>query len=547
VTRDEATGDLTYGTWTVENADSVVPGAKAGYAINPASVEATTIVVPEKATAAEVSKLLGTGVTDVSVVYTPTIQKAIIKFIDENGSELIPSISISGFSGTKTDERNYHSSIQDVINMNYTIVQDNVTGASFDYYDDKVQEFKVVFKGIPVIKITTPVIPVDESGNPIPNTTPTKVTDVPGTVIVPDDIPGYTAKPGQNPKVPETTGEETKIIYTANMQHATVQYLDENGKVLGKDLISGLSDSLIDQAGVHQGIQNAINQGYNLNVNGTLNATFDHDDATNQVFKAILTAVPIIKITTPVIPVDANGNPIPNTTPTKVTDVPGTVIVPDDIPGYTVKPGQNPKVPETTGGVTNIVYTPNEQTAIIHYVDEDGNFIGADTILVGNSDSKLDETEIRETIQAVVNKHYTIIQDNVAGASFDHDDSKVQEFTIVFKVIPFVVNPSTPDKTVDPTDSNHHDEETITLVNEGTNGTTTISDNTNHSLPKTNAAVSQSAVENNGNVVQSDQTSQKLPETGEKKSTMNSILGVLAIGLTTIFTIAKKKNGKNEE
>jgi LPXTG-motif cell wall-anchored protein len=485
--------------------------------------------------------------TSTLVTYTASTQRATVQFLDESGT-VLGTTAITGLSGSPVDQASVHEGIQNAINQGYNLNVNGTLNAAFDHDDATDQVFKVTFTAVPVIKITTPVTPVDDQGNPIPNTTPTVVTDVPGTVITPPAIPGYTVKPGQEPKVPEITGEATKIVYTANTQHATVQYLNESGTVLGTTAITGPSDHLVDQASVQEGIQNAINQGYNLNVNGTLNAAFDHDDATDQVFKVTFTAVPVIKITTPVTPVDDQGKPIPNTTPTVVTEVPGTVITPPAIPGYTVKPGQEPKVPETTGEATKIVYTANPQTAVIHFVTKEGTVIQVPITVTGVSDGVVGQAEIEAVIQQLTSQGYTLISNTAKNAVFDHDDTNTQAFVVTFaNKVTTPVDDKTPAKpnggadTGTPTVPNTQGDNATpsTGISNGsgtpTNGVTPTSNKTVSAATQNTQAARMLLADTNA------ASKRKLPNTGEEKASGLSILGAIAVGFAGLIGLGKKK------
>ncbi|WP_010621416.1 mucin-binding protein, partial [Paucilactobacillus suebicus] len=198
---------------------------------------------------------------------------------------------------------------------------------------------------------------------------PKTVTGIPGEPVGEKDwpdVPGYTPNPGQDPKIPDTPNTPTVINYTPDTQKAVVEYVDENGnKIIADQPIEGKTDEQVDHTQVVPGIQEAINQGYNLVTDGTLNAYFDNDDNTDQVFKVVLTPVVPIEITTPVTPVGPDGNPIPGITPKTVTGIPGQPITSKDwpdVPGYTVEPGQNPKIPNTPNTPTDLVYVPNTPT-----------------------------------------------------------------------------------------------------------------------------------------------------------------------------------------
>lgn len=94
-----------------------------------------------------------------------------------------------------------------------------------------------------------------------------------------------------------------------------------------------------------------------------------------------------------VTPVDENGDPIPGTKPSNETGTTGDDAKIPEVPGYTVKPGQDVNVPNTDANV-DVIYTPNDQLTHIQYVDDDngGKQVGDLTELQGVTNGTTDWT-----------------------------------------------------------------------------------------------------------------------------------------------------------
>ncbi|WP_304203425.1 YSIRK-type signal peptide-containing protein, partial [Lactobacillus intestinalis] len=212
--------------------------------------------------------------------------------------------------------------------------------------DDNNQVFTVVYKKIGKI------IPVDPTGNPIPNApTPTYTNDpTDPTKVTPDEptptVPGYTpSTPTVTPSVPT---EDTPVPYTpetpAKDQVAIVNYVDadeNNKKITDSGNLTGKAGTKIDYSTVST-IQDLENKGYVLVNDGfPAGAVYDNDDNTTQIYTVVLKHG-----TVPVTPTDPGK--------------PGEPINPNDPDG--------PKWPDGTGEDS----LKKTGTQTIHYVYSDG-------------------------------------------------------------------------------------------------------------------------------------------------------------------------------
>ncbi|WP_155286618.1 mucin-binding protein [Lacticaseibacillus zhaodongensis] len=409
------------------------------------------------------NKLVPNEPGDTTVEYTPNTQNAIVTYVDESGKQLItPDQDITGASDTAVDHGQITNNIQQVIGQDYVLISDGTVGAKFDHDDDQPQKFTVVFGQIPKAKLTTTIVPEGPSGQLTP-TTPVQVTGFPGDPISETDypdVPGYTPNENQNKVVPNEPGETT-VEYTPNTQTVTVAYVDESGAQLitPDQTINGDSDTKVDHALIATHIQTTIDQGYVLVEDGTVGATFDHNDDQPQKFTVVFGQVPRAELTTTIVPEGPNDQPLTPTTPAQVTGFPGDPISETDypdVPGYTPTENQNKVVPNEPGDTT-VEYTPNTQTATVTYVDEEGTqLITPDQTITGDSDTAVVHGQITANIQEVISQNYVLVSDGTVGATFDHDDDKPQKFTVVFGQIPkaeltTTIVPEGPDGPLTPT------------------------------------------------------------------------------------------------
>ena len=168
-----------------------------------------------------------------------------------------------------------------------------------------------------------------------------------------------------------------------------------------------------------------------------------------------------------IIPVDPNGDPIPNVpTPTYPTDpTDPTKVVPDEpvpeIPGLI--PSVPTVTPENPGKDTPVPYTPEvpakDQVAVVNYIDADDSnaIITSSGNLTGKAGEKIDYSTA-STIEELENKGYVLVSDGFpAGATFDNDDNTTQIYTVVLKHGTVPVTPENPGKPGEPINPNDPD------------------------------------------------------------------------------------------
>ena len=397
-----------------------------------------TAYKPVKPTEPEPPTIVWHGVT-----YEP--QKATVTYIDDTTNTTLRSDSLEGDS--KADSKyNTKSSIQDYESKGYEFVSDSTNGQDvvFDTDSNNDQSYFVHLK-----HGTVTVTPDDK--------TPVK----PGDKINPNDpnSPEYQddvkhdnlAKDAKQTVHYEGAGTDTPADSVTTRKDAfkrTVTY----DKVTGKSTTSSWSEpnTTFDK------VDTPVVKGYTANKKqaGGLTATPDHPEVSDTV------------VYTPngsVVPVDPDGNPIPNTPsvpyetdpkdPTKVVD--GKV---PEVPSWTPKKGKpgDPVVPTDPSKDTKVPYdhtiTPGEttvsgkQTVTYVYKDKDGKVVKTKTVeqdttftgktikdeVTGKTTTTWDQKDHKYTeVTTPVEPGYTADKKSVGGETVTPDDPN-RSYTVVY-------------------------------------------------------------------------------------------------------------------
>ncbi len=384
--------------------------------------------------------------------YTSTVE-----FVDEQGNKM-PNIPDDKQTSTWTRTLNVDKVTGEILNPNEAWTPDKPNYSKVNvpvvpgYYADKsvIPEKpteqkdlveKVVYK--PMGKVT----PVDPKGNPIPDaptpqypndpTDPTQggktpVPDIPGWHVVPNqDTPGLT--PDGNTVVPNKPGEDTPVKYEKDevAKYSLVEkFVDEDGKELAPNVTKG-TDYEAGSAYDVTGDAKVIDGYYLKAVSDDAKGKFGKDNVT-----VTFTYAKLGKI----IPVDPEGNPIPDAPtpqyPNNPTD-PGKTTPDQPVPEI---PGYRPEVPSVTptdpGKDTPVKYIPvtpekHVQTAKIVYVDtKTGTTIESDSV-TGNVGDKIDYSTTSR-ITELTKKGYILIEDGFtnAGTPVYNDNGEEQVFVV---------------------------------------------------------------------------------------------------------------------
>ncbi|WP_203650350.1 MBG domain-containing protein [Secundilactobacillus yichangensis] len=413
----------------------------------------------------------------VKITYIANNQTVNVQFVDQDGNKLGDVTALTGGSDSNINYTPALNAQKTLISQGYLPINGDKTGFAiapkvFDHDDKNTPTVTVKLTKITPISADTTLVPVDKDGNPIKGTTPTVITDVPGKTVTVPTIPGYTPKNGNSITIPTPEpnndnvtdgkvntpdrGNKINIEYVPDTQSIQVQFVDQDGHKLGDaTTLTGASDSNVDLTPAFRTEQSIISLGYTPakgNQNGLDSITKAFTDYGKvPVYTVVLNKISDTDASLTLVPSDADGNPIPNTTPTTVTGVPGKTVTVPAVPGYTATsttvtiPTPVPNKDNVTNGKVNtggnhgttqkITYTPDTQKLIVK--------VGDKTLdLSGGSDSAItyDENAILNLIPA----GYTLGGDklgttsdfahfltaNSAPAKFDHDDTKDQTWTV---------------------------------------------------------------------------------------------------------------------
>ncbi|MEY8663123.1 MucBP domain-containing protein, partial [Ligilactobacillus faecis] len=376
-------------------------------------------------------------------------QKAIVNYVDadDNNKVITSSPELTGKAG-ETIDYSTATTIADLEKQGYVLVNDGFTvGSTYDNDDNTTQVFTVVLR-----HGTQPVTPTD----------PGK----PGKPINPDDPEG--------PKYPDGSDQVTKNVTR------TINYVDEQGNTVSESVeqtINFTAQGVLDkvtgkwitpltwsQSQTINGVKSPVVPGYHLvsvdkdqDGNNVAGVTLTHE---NNSYTVTVTYAPNGKL----IPVDPDGNPIPNvptpqyptdpTDPSKVTPTP----VPN-VPGYEPD-NPNPVTPTDPGKDTPVPYHPvveDKYSLTERFVDEEGNELSAS--VTKGTDYK-EGTEYDVTGDAkVINGYYLIKTSDNAKGKFGKDNVTVTfTYAKLGKIVPVDPNGTpipdapTPQYPNDPTD-----------------------------------------------------------------------------------------------
>ncbi|NQN67023.1 YSIRK-type signal peptide-containing protein [Streptococcus suis] len=307
--------------------------------------------------------------TDTPINYVPEESKVVVRYVDENGNDLVPSENIPGKVGDD------YTTNGKVIN-GYILekVEGNPSGkipsggTTVTYVYKKLGSWVPNIPGKPTDPIVYPNDPTDPSK---PGTDVPTIPHVPG--YVPVDPNGNPLKPVdptdptkgyEVPPVPSNPGEDTPINYVPEESKVVVRYVDENGN----DLVP--SENIPGKVGDDYTTNGKVINGYILEkVEGNPSGKIPSGGTTvTYVYKKLGSWVPNIpgKPTDPIVyPNDPTDPSKPGTDVPTIPHVPG--YVPVDPNGNPLKPidptdptkgYEVPPVPSNPGEDTPINYVP---------------------------------------------------------------------------------------------------------------------------------------------------------------------------------------------
>ena len=328
---------------------------------------------------------------DTVINYVANKANLVVKYVDENGKDLIPAETTEGKVG---DE---YTTTGKVINGYVLVrVEGEAKGKIGTDGTTVTYVYKPLGSWIPNIP-GQPTNPIKYPNDPTDPTKPGKPTET-----LPY-VPGYTPKDGNGqplkpvdpqdptkgyivPDTPKDPSQDTVINYEANDANLVVKYVDEKGK----DLIP--SETTKGKVGDEYTTTGKVIPGYVLvRVDGEAKGKIGTDGSTvTYVYKPIGSWIPNIP-GQPTNPIKYPNDPTDPTKPGKPTEVlpyvPG--FTPEDKDGNPLKPVDPkdpskgyvvPNIPTDPSQDTIINYVANKAKLVVKYVDENGkDLIPAET------------------------------------------------------------------------------------------------------------------------------------------------------------------------
>lgn len=285
-------------------------------------------------------------------------------------------------------------------------------------------------------------------------------------------MPGYTGNPTQVTATASFDNPTTTAVvtYTPAEQTELVTIHDET---TGKDLpainLAGKTGDTISFATVDQALQAYVKKGYEVVSDQDLVAGILFTPATDdqQTFQVTLRHATKTE-TTPIDmtnTINYQGVTLPTTTQhVTVTRTDTRDLVTNQVVAstYTVPANAPVTIDEATGAVTfaqvdspavagytasqqsvhqqvtvqqpvannTVVYTPDMQTVIVHYVDVNGDKTVATVMINGRSDAKIDTATANKTLANLKAAGYVIVDAGDWPATYDTDDATPQQVTV---------------------------------------------------------------------------------------------------------------------
>ena len=320
---------------------------------------------------------------DTVINYVANKAKLVVKYVDENGKELLPTETKEGKVGD-----DYSTSGKVITGYVLDRVEGEAKGKIGTDGTTVTYVYKPLGSWIPNIP-GQPTNPIKYPNDPQDPTKPGQPTEVlpyvPG--FTPEDKDGNPLKPVDPtdpskgyvvPNIPTDPSQDTVINYVANKAKLVVKYVDEKGK----DLIP--SETTEGKVGDEYTTTGKVIPGHLLvRVDGDAKGKIGKDGSTvTYVYKPIGSWIPNIP-GQPTNPIKYPNNPADPTKPGQPTEVlpyvPG--FTPEDKDGNPLKPVDPndptkgyvvPNIPTDPSQDTVINYVANKANLVVKYVDEKG-------------------------------------------------------------------------------------------------------------------------------------------------------------------------------
>ena len=374
---------------------------------------------------------------DTVINYVANKAKLVVKYVDENGKELLPTETKEGKVGD-----DYSTSGKVITGYVLDRVEGEAKGKIGTDGTTVTYVYKPIGSWIPNIP-GQPTNPIKYPNDPQDPTKPGQPTEVlpyvPG--FTPEDKDGNPLKPVDPtdpskgyvvPNIPTDPSQDTVINYVANKAKLVVKYVDENGKELLP------TETKEGKVGDDYSTSGKVITGYVLDrVEGEAKGKIGTDGTTvTYVYKPIGSWIPNIP-GQPTNPIKYPNDPQDPTKPGQPTEVlpyvPG--FTPEDKDGNPLKPVDPtdpskgyvvPNIPTDPSQDTVINYVANKAKLVVKYVDEKGK----DLIPSETTEGKVGDEYT--TTGKVIPGHLLVRVDGDAKGKIGKDGSTV---TYVYKPI----------------------------------------------------------------------------------------------------------------
>ncbi|WP_459524343.1 MucBP domain-containing protein [Leuconostoc lactis] len=366
---------------------------------------------------------------DTPVVYTPVSEdkySLIERFVDESGQEVAATV-VKGTDYVQNDQYNVTGDAKVIDGYYLTAMPSNVEGTFGD------ENVTVTFTYAKLGKI----IPVDPSGNPIPDApTPQYPNDPNDPTKTTPNQPVPTI-PGMTPEVPAVTpenpGKDTKVVYEMDKYSLTERFVDEAGNELEAPVVKGTDYVQNDQYNV-TGDAKVIEGYYLTAMPSNAEGTFGDENVT-----VTFTYAKLGKIA----PVDPSGNPIPDApTPQYPNNPTNPSQTTPNQPVPTI-PGMTPEVPamtpENPGKDTKVVYEMDKYSLTERFVDEAGNELET-PVVKGTDYVQNDQYNVTGDAKVIDGYYLTAMPSNAEGTFGDENVTVTFTYAKLGKIVP--VDPS---------------------------------------------------------------------------------------------------------
>ncbi|QNQ81423.1 mucin-binding protein [Lactobacillus sp. PV034] len=434
---------------------------------------------PGKDTPVVYTKNEGKVPGDAPTVTNPEAAVITVNYIDQtDNNKVLASEKLAGEDGSAIDTNSVDTKIADYENEGYVLVSNGFEAAGKDFTTaNNGKTYDVIFK-----HGTEPVNP-NHPGKP-------------GEPLNPKDpeakFPDGTAKTDLEKTVTRTityvaTGEEA-YIKLANGEHRAIPFntpktVTQDVKFTAEGIIDKVTGNLVTvdaagnitsqngkltwtpEDGTLAGVNSPVVDSYHVvSVSADSKDGVNVDETTVNHDSNNIDVVVTYAANGHFIPVDPNGNPIPNVpvdTPPYTTDPKNPAgVVPNEpvpnIPGYT--PNTPTKTPEDPGKDTPVTYTKNPEAAVINvrYIDQtDDNKVLDSTALAGEIGSAIDAKGVDTKITNYENEGYVLVSNGFEAAGKDFTDTNNgKTYDVVFKHGTEPVNPQHPGKPGEPLNPN---------------------------------------------------------------------------------------------